>query len=468
MTATYDGLLKERLAMDYPNNIRTAREWFQKYKEYVEALQADENITDEKLQFYKRNFFALEVIANKYDEQRRLYPENHFDKKVDEVSWMLPVVEEIMNIFETEGDRYMYLDRITVSALETLVKLCNQEISSCGKGMLVPSVVASMDNIFTIAANDKSDRFNSVDGMIDVDRIVCEYPEEIIIIRELVTQKIFKNAIENDSFTHVYETGNKKGTKAVNVSLVNMSQDVATIERELSYYDWAVMEAIHALYKAGNEIVDLDSIEAVLKHRTHKGTSDSKKTKRDQTILFDSVNRLMKNYVTISDEKFGFDDSGYLVDGEIITSNGKFYLKLNSECILAKYACKKGQVNTYKLSDLELNISYTDNTIALYRYMIQCVTEIFGSPKTEDLVNGVKKLKPQNPKYDYISCKKAYEPILGKDAKNTSKQETLRKRMKAIFGEMKRLGFIDKDDNKCKYIDEKGNQHFKVSRSSSS
>ena len=449
--------------MNYPNNIRNAKQWLETYKAYVETLKADENITEEKLLFYKRNFFALEVIADKYDEQRRLYPENHFEKKVDDVSWMLPVVEEIMNIFETEGDRYLYLDRITVSAITTLIKLCNQEVDGYNKACLVPSVVASMDNVFAVAVNDKTGKYSTTDGLIDVDRIVCEYPNEIIIIRELVTQKIFKNAMEDGSFTHIYETGKKKGTKVVNVSLINMSQDSAVIEKDLSYYDWAVMEAIHALYEAGNEVIDLDSIEAVLKHRTHKGTSDSKKSKRNQTMLFESVRRLTQNYVTISDEKYGFEDSGYIVDGEIITSNGRVYLKLNSECILARYACEKGQVNTYKLEELALNISYTDNVIALYRYMIQCVTEIFGTPMTKDLVNGIRKLKPQNPKYDYISCKKAYEPILGSDSKNTSKQETLRKRMEAIFKEMKKLGFIA-DDESCMYISEKGNQHFKVSR----
>ena len=447
--------------MDYPNNVRTAREWLEKYKSYVESLQADETMTEEKLLFYKMNFFALEVIANKYDEQRRLYPENHFEKKVDEVSWMLPVVEEIMNIFDTEGDRHIYLDRITMSALETVIKLCNQGLGAYGKEALVPSVLASMDNAFAIAVNDKTDRYCTSEGLIDVDKIICEYPKEIIVIRELVTQKIFKNGIENGTYTYTYNTGKKRKQESVNVSLINMASDDLSMERELSYYDWAVMEAIHALYLAGNEVVDLDSIEAVLKHKTQKGTSDSKKAKREQTILFDSVCRLTKNCVTISDDMYGFDETGYLVDGEILSLEGRIYLKINSECILARYACKKGHVNTYGLDELQLNMNYSDNTIALYRYMIQCVTEIFGTPKIKDVINGNQRLQPRNSKYDYISCKKAYDAVLGKECTSTSKQETLRKRMSAIFEEMKRLEFIDDGE----YINEKGNQHFTVSRS---
>ncbi len=448
--------------MDYPNNVRNAREWLKQYKLYVETLQADETITEEKLLFYKKNFFALEVLADKYDEQRLLYPENHYGKTVDEVSWMLPVVEEIMGIFETEGDRHIYLERITVTALETIIKLCQQEIDGCGKGMLVPSVAASMDNVFATVANDKTDEFVSADGIIDVDRIVCKYPKEIIVIRELVTQKIFKNAFDNGNYTHLYASRNKKVTESVRATLINMSQESATLERELSYYDWAVMEAIHSLHLAGNDIIDLDSIEAVLKHQTHKGTSDSKKVKRDRTMLFDSVCRLTKTFVTITDDKYEFEENGYLVDGEIISSNGRLYLKILSESIMARYACQKKQVNVYGLDELKLGLSYTDNVIALYRYMIQCVTEIFGTPKVEDVINGTKKLKPMSPTYDWISCKKAYEAILGKDAGNTSKQETLRNRMKAIFEEMIKQGFIGKDS---KFVDEKGNQHFKVSRS---
>ena len=447
--------------MAYPNNVRTAKEWLEQYKTYVETLQADETITEEKLLFYKKNFFALELLAQKYDEQRQMYPDNHFGKNVDDVSWMLPVVEEIINIFETGGDRHIYLERITVSALETVIKLCSQGLSESSKGMLVPSVVASMDNVFAVAVNDKTGKLNFADGLIDVDRIVCEYPKEIVVIRELVTQKIFKNAIENGNYTHVYENGSKRVIKSVNVSLINMSQDSATMERELSYYDWAVMEAIHALHRAGNEIVDLDSIEAVLKHKVYKGTSDSKKSKREKTLLFESVCRLMHTYVNISDTKYDFEDGGCLVDGEIITSNGRIYLKINSECIMARYACLKKQVNTYSLDELALNISYTDLTIALYRYMIQCVTEIYGTPKITDEIGGRQKLKPQNPKYDSISCKKAYAPILGQNAISTSKQETLRNRMQDIFEEMKRLNFID---NESKYIAEKGDQHFKLSR----
>ena len=446
---------------NYPERIKTAGEWLQAYKEYVTKLENNKLLSEEKIAEYKANFFALEVLSSKYDEQKKLYPEHYLGNRVDDVAWLLPIVEEIMDIFESEGDRYIFLDKINMMALETLITLCNRKIGAFRSEVLVPSVVASLDNAFEVAVNEKTDKFYNEDGTIDVDRIICEYPKEIIVIRELVTQKIFKGAMKDGSLNETY-----KGTKKkISATLLNMAPDELETERELSYYDWAVMEAINALYLAGNEVVDLDSIEAVLKHSSQKGTSDSKKAKREQTLLFDSVVRLTKNYISISDDKYGFEESGYLIDGEVVVKEGKCYLKINSECILARYACLKRHVNTYPLDELKLNLSYSDNTIAIYRYMIQCVTEIYGTPKIYDKVNGQKRLNPKNVDYEYISCKKAYVPILGKDSKNTSKQETLRKRMNAILEEMKRLKFIDETSE---YVKEKGNQHFTISRSNES
>lgn len=432
------------LTMDYlncPDRVKNLYDWLQKYKDYVNGLEASDTLTEEEINNYKNNFFALELLADKYEEARNVYSEYHYKHIMDEVQWIRSVFEEVVNLFQTTGDRSLYLKRITASSLEAVIKVCQDNLHKLNGASLVPSVIATTDSVFETAINDKHSQFIDAYGNIDVERILYKYPDKVKIIRSFVTQAVFKSHMK-EGFDADGNLSREYHGKTTRVTIINQQPDMPNAEKQLCCYDWAAMEAIVSLYLEGVHLIDMDSILKVMQHDKGKSISESKKDDRTKGRLFGSLEKLTHNYITIADETCDFNDSGMLVDGEIHIdgATGKVYLEVKSEPILYAHANKLNHINTYDNEEVALELNYNDNTISIYRYLIQAVLSIFGSCKIEDKVKGKQLFKAKN--NNKIRVSHICEDILGVGVKDSSKEQTIRKRIPVVLQKMVSLGYI--------------------------
>lgn len=215
--------------------------------------------------------------------------------------------------------------------------------------------------------------------------------------------------------------------------------DTIQFEKDFSYYDWAVMEAVTSLYLAGNKVIDLQSIDKVLKHNKKSRMTKSKAEQIEKSLLFDSLKRLSGNYIQITAK--GTSREGYLIDNDFNIVDGKIYLNVKNIPVLYDYADSINHVLTVKNEELKIDLSYTEDTITIFRYLMERVLEIYGTLKTKDLMNGKQRLQPKT--VNKILSNKICEAILFDDVKDrASKERRIRERTENVLEKMKSKGFF--------------------------
>lgn len=425
---------------NYPERVKSAKEWLAEYEKYIIELKTFHDYSPEQIEEYKNNFFALEILAEKNVSARKRYADNH-NTDVEEIMELRPVVEEIIEMFQQQGDRNRYLEHISILSMEAIIKICQRRLGAVAGAKLIPSVVATTDEIFAITENDPSGRFEIDDtGLINVDEITYKYPKTIKIVRDLTTQAVFKKSMKNGFDENGVLSHKSKNGKDLVVIRTDNNQDLKGAEEELSYFDWAVMEAIYSLFLAENTNMTLDSISRVMKHSNAKTASGVQKENWGETQLYKSIQKLCRIYIRISDESCDFHEEGNIIDGKLLTdhASGKLYLHIDSVPILCKHADKLNHINTYSFDELELHLNYNDYVISIYRFLIAEILARFGTIKVGEKINGTNRTKKRlnSP----ILLRKICMDILGE--RNPSKEQTIRKRIPAVLDEMIRLDFI--------------------------
>lgn len=431
---------------------RSARQFYEDYKKHVESLEAKDKLSQEKIQSYKEAYFAFELLSPKYDSIKRNYSELYLqDENVSDIARLIPHMEDIMNEFYDNSDRSVILDRITIKALSALVRISESEIQSVDgfanshlSSAVTQAVATSIDNIFEISANDKTGKYKEDENkIIPVEKIIYDYPDTVKIIKDQITQKVFKGKLSKDGQNKVNVTKNGK-TVELNVLLTvpDMNKDEnINYEKPFSYYDWCVMEAVTSLYLNGVDVIDLQSIDKVLKHNKDTRMTQKKLKEIDKSKLYDSLKRLCGNYIKFS--KGNNNYKGYLLDGEFKVIDGKICLKMKSVPVLYTYADSINHIMTVKNEDLSIEISQTEDSISIYRYLIQRVIEIYGTLKTEDLFNGKKVTTPKGT--NSIIIKNICDSIITDGIKDiNAKERGIRERTEQILDKMKDKGFFDK------------------------
>ena len=282
---------------------------------------------------------------------------------------------------------------------------------------------------------------DSMDNNIGMDGITAErfrFPDTIKVIRSLPAKMIFaektKNiSIENNSL--VWQ--GKKFKKTVRVTLINYDDEDIT----LSYYDWALMEAIISSYLSGNADIPLDALQRVLRFDKSKGVSKAARQYDKDSDLLAGLDRLTKTYVLIDDDIYNFKSDGYLINGQIYENKRlKTILHVNEIPILFRHADYVSHINSYRLEAMRLpHRSMNAKTVAEYRFLIDEVTSRFSTPKKTDLINGKNQSRAR--KVSPILIPKICSKLYGHAT--FSNLQTVRNALGRILEDMVLLNYID-------------------------
>lgn len=386
------------------------KEFFEKAKKHENDLVASGKYTDEQIQVYKQNFLALQYTTQNYIKQQELYPELYQDisdallKDLKEIYPDLLAIYEYMQKCE-DGD--ILMEKINLLTTVALLNISRQTAIEAGIAdnmniRVVQATTAAIENIFEIAVNDKTGEFEDKEtGLIESEKILKRYPRIIKVMKDEVTQSIFKNKVKKqEPYSYSFQEKNRKLQGVVvlsNNGNVDGTENI-DIEKSLSYYDWAVMEAVVSLYLYavetrkdvnGHVLLDIKSIDKILKHNTSSKMVETKVEEQQKTELYKSLRRLCSNYVQISEEDKEYD--GNLLDGEFVFKEGKLCIRIKSKPILYEYADTNGRNHILEtaLDNLYMKgMVYTVEKIAIYRYLLQRVLEIYGTLKIGDTING--------------------------------------------------------------------------------
>lgn len=386
-------------------------------KEFFECIDSDErsliSAGKQKVEIaeFKEKFTAFLFTTGDYINRREQnpewYPEYSGAECLEQAKLIYPYLLDIYSYLLSCEDGDLLVEKIdtliTVALIQKALYIADiKGIQENMQDSVRNSVVRALEKIFCICANDKTRELEDVKtGIIKADKILKGQPHFLEIISDEVTQKVFKNARLNGANTLNRNGMNSfsiKVGKNLETGLIDMrvrdimdENDREVAEKDFSYFDWSVMEAISSLYSYGIDkhkdntgmvVLDLKAIDNMVKHG---GTRIARGTVIEKTPLYESIKRLMGNHISISTEQGEF--AGNLIEGEFDIVSGKVCLVVNEFPVLYEYALKTGgrkKVSITALNDLKLeNVNYTTEHIGIYRYLIQRVREIYGSYKVD-------------------------------------------------------------------------------------
>lgn len=374
--------------------------------------------TAEEIKLYKNNGLAYCLCSNEYEQKRvehpNIFPAIETGTSINVASKVYPYLTDLHEYIKNCEDGELILSKIdclttvalTISAINWMDIRGIQDNRS---ERVIQSVTEALGTIFCVAFNEKKESYiNSNTGLIESPRILKRYPKILQTMSDEVTQLVFKNKADRQNYTN-YQTmvGNQKNSGSIlMMSMINVDNTryKEKIEKPFSYYDRVVMEAIATMYDYAKEhnyadngkvLIDLKAIDNMIRHGgTRMKNPDVKSIKKSE--LFESIVRLMGNYIQISDPT-GFCVEGNLVNGEFRYLNGNVYVEIDSMPVLMDFNMQKGKgmVEPLDLSELKLDMAYTTERIGIYRYLLERVREIYGSyfiddnHKTAKLTNSV-------------------------------------------------------------------------------
>ncbi|MCR4687422.1 MAG: hypothetical protein K5659_07615 [Lachnospiraceae bacterium] len=288
------------------------------------------------------------------------------------------------------------------------------------------------------------------------EKILNRYPKELYVLQDEVTQQIFKNGsskgpLNRQGGANQYNIkyDNKKDSGLIILNVNATEEDKIIAEKPFGYYDWAVMEAVISIYvdavergldNNGEILIDIKTIHKVLNH----GKRMSQETIKNITDckLTQSLRKLMGNYIVISEVSGDYE--GDMINGELCFARGKHCVRIKSAPVLLEFA--KQNERTYYCrfdkDDLKLEVTWNEERIAIYRYLMQRTNEIFGSYKNDE-ENKNTKLTNSIPLRNIIKTLYPDFDTKYQGDRDRGKRRDILKNVRTILDAMKLKGFFD-------------------------
>lgn len=396
--------------MDYfdENRIITLKAYFDKEAELEQRMKVAGK-TEEEIAAFKTTLLALQLVSRDYIERSEKEPDFYPDmteKSMDVAAELHPFIKGVFSRIAAYEDGDLLTEKVDLLSTFSQTRIAKRTVDAVGIQDNVfervqAVVVNNIELMFNIAANDKSGEFeNQSNGLIVTTNILKRYPEMLRTMTDEVSQKVFKNGRDskgkkqlnrNGGINHYTYTGSGKSGSGFFLLSTNIknANDTTIIEKDFTYYDWAVMEAIISLYEKaldsqadnnGEVLLDLKSIDKVIKHLDGSRMSRQAQDNIEKTELYQSIKRLLGNHIYISEDALSFDDD--FINGEIILDSGKVCLLIKKIPVLLDFVLNNGRgyATPIPISKLKLKeVRYTHDHVAIYRYLLHRVKEIYDS-----------------------------------------------------------------------------------------
>lgn len=449
--------------MDYfdDEKLCSVNEFYDNAKKLKRKLKKNGTFTDEEIEEKRALLLGAQFVSKKYVELMEESPEEYPEILPVDIMGEMEFIDAVHDYMMQHGDGEKILDSYPIVSAAIMVKAVHSEISNAGINncvaeRIVHSVVPAIEAV-TLKAINNAPQFNvSASKIINAQKVLKNYPDIVKLMTDEATREVFTNNAERNqwsSFT-VY-----KGNASDNASLL-LSQSVsadpnnkALIESDFSIYDWAVMEAVATMYayaetnnKLDNGVVaiDIQSIDKILKRDV--SIRMSKETKKNilASDVVKSLVKLMGNHVQIVDPAGNYD--GDFIDAELAFVASKLCLVVKSKPIFFAYADGNGRnhLESIAMDDLKLDLTkvgaaYSTESVAIYRFLLGRLREIFGSYKMDK--------QHMNPKANYSNSvplesiiKAVYPEGLGKYKDIASKKRYILKNIEKICKAMQAKG----------------------------
>lgn len=393
--------------MDYfdDNKLCSVNEFYDNVKKLKRELGNKATLTDKEVEDKKALLLSAQFVSKKYIELAQESPKEYPEILPEDIIGEMDYIDAVYDYMKQHGDGGDVLNSYPVVSLAIMVKdthleIRNAGIDNCVTERVVHAVVPAIEAV-TLKAVYNAPQFNvSTSGIINAQKVLSRYPEIVKLMTDEAVRTVFTNKAERNqwsSFT-IY-----KGNASDNASLL-LSQSVTAdpnnkvlIESNFSIYDWAVMETVATLYAYAEEnnkldngsvAIDIQSIDKILKRDVSLRMSQETKKNILTSDIVRSLVKLMGNHVVMIDP--AGNHAGDLIDGELAFVSNKLCLIVKSKPVLFEYTESNGRnhLESIKIDELKLdlkkiNASYSTETVAIYRFLLGRLREIFGSYKMD-------------------------------------------------------------------------------------
>ncbi len=453
--------------MDYfdDDKLCSVNEFYQNFKKLKKELGKNGVVTDEEINNKKALLLSAQFVSKKYIECMQEAPEEYPEVLPADIMEEMEYIDAVHDYMVQHGDGEKLLDSYPIVSAAIMVKDTHSEIKkagieNCVTERIVHSVVPAIEAV-TLKAINNAPQFNvTTSKIINAQKVLSKYPDIVKLMTDEAIREVFTNKAERNqwsSFT-IY-----KGNASDNASLL-LSQSVTAapnnkvlIESDFSIYDWVVMEAVATMYayaEANNKLdngvvaIDIQSIDKILKRDVLSRMSQETKKNILTSDIVKSLVKLMGNHVQIVDPAGNYD--GDLIDAELAFVANKLCLVVKSKPVLFEYADGNGRnhLESIAIDDLKLDLTkigaaYSTETIAIYRFLLGRLREIFGSYKMDNQHMIPKPNYPNSVPLESI-INALYPEGLGKFKDTTSKKRYILQNTEKICKAMEDKGIFFK------------------------
>ena len=484
-------------------------EFIHQEEEVLKLMDESGNYTIEQIN--QVQCFMLAIVGSTLyaEETEQEYPEqfdirnylgdagnNHGGSKqvdyLEDAKYIHDDLKRVHDALSEKPDGQFINDHVSVLTSANIVRSVKNAADDAGIKGIDQSVVTDvasetiMDVVET-GINDRNGDLIGDDGLVDGEKVLNRYPDKMTLIKDKITQGVFKNRMNREGEPNREADYKPAGRGKVEQTITlfcgnNFDEKMRDeVEKPFSYFDLAVLESVTSLYnhavylgkdENGKVTISLDSIRRMLNHDKLSKIRKSGDVKKTQ--IYRSLSRLRSNYIQITEDST-VSHEGYLLDGEfrLVSTGGKLCFEVKEPSPLYEYAKSRGHYRTMDvpLEELKLNTSYTEEKIAIYRYLSGRIIEIFGTLKTDDVSKESKILKPKVGYSSVILLDKIIDAVypqgLEKEVSNPEnvrfKKRNIMNNVTEILDRMKEAGFF----TDYEVIDDSGRVKYFITRSES-
>ena len=387
--------------MDYfdEDRLYSVNEFYESAEKQRKELKKSGVISEEEIENKRALLLGAQFVSKKYIEQMEENPDEYPEINPTDIMGEITYIDAVREYMMQNGDGEQILDDYPIISAAIMVKDAHAAIDKAGikdsiVERIVHSVVPTIEAVTAKAINHAPEFNITATNLINAPKILSRYPEMIKLMTDEATRTVFTNQAERNQWTQYTVTqDNKRDTASLllSQSITADPKNKVLIEQEFSIYDWAVMEAIATLYwnaertgalTNGAVCIDIQSIDKILKRDiSSRMSSEAKKKILSSDIVISSV-KLLGNHIQIMDPSGNYE--GDLIEGELRFAKNKLSLLVKSKPILLDYAEKIKHFEPVKLDKLGIKLSaidaaWTKESIAIYRFLLERIREIFGS-----------------------------------------------------------------------------------------
>ena len=388
------------------NRLCTVNEFYENAKKQKKALKKAGVSSEQELEEKRALLLGAQFTSAKYIEMNQESPSEYPDVSPADMMDELEYIDAVHDYMMQNGDGDSILNNYPLVSAAIMVKKSHSEIVNAGidsdiTERIVHAVVPAIEAV-TLKAIKHAPQFNiGASNVINAQKVLKRYPEITKMMTDEATRTVFTNKAERNQWTPFTVHNGKTQAPASILLSQSIMADPANkvlIESKFSIYDWVVMEAVATLYdyaETNNELdsngtiaIDIKSIDKILKRDILSRMSKEAQNNITSSDIVKSLVKLMGNHVNINDSAGCFE--GDMVDGELAFVKGILCVVVKSKPVLFKYADENGRnhIESIMMDDLKLHTSnhkviYTTEVIAIYRYLLSRLKEIYGSYKMD-------------------------------------------------------------------------------------